>query len=99
MMSRRKFLRVMAGAGVGGATVKLWTSDTSFPCSCRVRSVRIPAPAGWSGKTALFITDVHYGYLFDPADAVVLNAMARRHRPDVVFMGGDLAHTPATNLA
>jgi predicted MPP superfamily phosphohydrolase len=99
MISRRKFIGGLLGAGLGGpGLLKLWTSETPFSEACHVRSVKIPAPAGWSGKTALFLTDIHYGYFFGPAETTLLNAITNQHKPDLVFMGGDLAQTPKTDL-
>jgi len=98
MITRRHFLHLLLGAGVGGAALEAWTHDTPFPRACRVHAATIPAPAGWAGKKALFITDVHYGNLFGPAEAAALTAMVRREAPDLVLMGGDLAHTPRMDL-
>lgn len=99
MMTRRKFLGAMLVAGAGGGSVKFWARETVFPGCCTLRSARISAPAGWPGKTALFITDIHYGNLFGPPETVALNALAARCKPDLILMGGDLAQTPATDLA
>ena len=99
MISRRQFLRALGAFGLGGAALDLWSDQTPFPGTCRVRSVRVPAPAGWSARTALFITDVHYTNRFGRDDAAALNALVRSRHPDAVLMGGDLAQTPATDLA
>jgi predicted MPP superfamily phosphohydrolase len=100
MISRRKFIGGLLGAGLGGpALLKLWTSETPFPEACRVRSVKVPAPAGWAGKTALFLTDIHYGYFFGPAETTLLNKIVGKHKPDLILMGGDLAQTPKTDLS
>ena len=99
MISRRRFLQTLLGAGLGGAACDLLTRDTPFPRSCRTRAVTIAAPAGWAARRALFVTDIHYGNLFGPAEAAALTAMIRRERPDLVLMGGDLAQTPETDLA
>lgn len=86
------------GASAGGSALKLWASDQPFPEACSVRRVQIAAPTGWIGKTALFLTDIHYNNYFGEAEAAALNRIVRRHAPDVVLMGGDLAHTPHTDL-
>jgi predicted MPP superfamily phosphohydrolase len=100
MISRRKFIGGMLGAGLGGpGLMELWASETPFSGACGVHSVKVPAPAGWAGKTALFLTDIHYGYFFGPAEAAVLNDIVNKHRPDLVFMGGDLAQAPKTDLS
>jgi len=100
MISRRKFIGGMLGAGLGGPVLlKLWASDNLFPDACQVHSVRVPAPAGWAGKTALFLTDIHYGYCFGPAETALLNKIVVKHRPDLVLMGGDMAQTPTTDLS
>lgn len=99
MISRRKFIYGLVGVGVSGPAFKIWASDTPFPEACRSHRVRIPAPAGWAGKTALFITDIHYDNFFGPDEAGALNAIVRRHAPDLVLMGGDLAQTPNTDLS
>ena len=99
MISRRKFLGAMFAAGAGGATLHLWAKETLFPAFCTVLSMKVPAPAGWRGKTALFITDIHYGNVFGPKEASALNAIAVKYRPDLVLMGGDLAQTPNTDLS
>ncbi len=98
MLTRRKFLFGLAAAGAGGIAFKLKEDDTLFPSKCGVRSVRIAAPAGWAGKTALFLSDLHFGHYFGPADAASLNRLVRQHAPDLVLMGGDLADTPETPL-
>jgi uncharacterized protein len=100
MISRRKFIGGLLGAGLGGPVLRqLWASETPFPEACRVRSVKVPAPAGWAGKTALFLTDIHYGYYFGPAEATLLNEIVNKHKPDLVLMGGDLAQAPKTDLS
>jgi len=100
MISRRKFIGGLLGAGLGGPVLlKLWASQTPFPKACRVHSIKIRAPAGWTGKTALFLTDIHYGYSFGPAETILLNGIVNKHKPDLVFMGGDLAQTPKTDLS
>jgi predicted MPP superfamily phosphohydrolase len=100
MISRRKFIGGMLGAGLGGPVLlQLWANETPFPGACGVHSVKVPAPAGWVGKTALFVTDVHYGYFFGSAEAALLNEIVNKHRPDLVLMGGDLAQTPKTDLS
>ncbi|HXA13872.1 MAG TPA: metallophosphoesterase [Opitutaceae bacterium] len=100
MITRRKFIGGMLGAGLGGPVLlKLWANETPFPDACRVLSIKIPAPAGWAGKTALFVTDIHYGYFFGPTETALLNKIVVNHRPDMVLMGGDLAQAPTTDLA
>jgi predicted MPP superfamily phosphohydrolase len=100
MISRRKFIGGMFGAGLSGSVLlKLGVRDTPFPDICHVHSVKIPAPAGWIGKTVLFLTDIHYGFYFGPPEAARLTAIVRRHRPSLILMGGDLAQTPETDLA
>jgi predicted MPP superfamily phosphohydrolase len=100
MISRRKFIGGLLGAGLGGPVLmKLWANETPFSAACDVRSVKMPAPAGWAGKTALFITDIHYGYFFGPAETTLLNKIVGQHKPDLVLMGGDLAQTPKTDLS
>ena len=100
MISRRKFIGGLLGAGLGGpGLLKLWASETPFPKACTVHSVKVSAPAGWVGKTALFLTDIHYGYFFGPAEATLLNEMVNEHKPDLVLLGGDLAQTPNTDLS
>ncbi len=100
MISRRKFIGGLLGAGLGGPVVmKLWASETPFSAACRVHSIKIPASAGWAGKTALFLTDIHYGYFFGPAETTLLNKIVNKHKPDLIFMGGDLAQTPKTDLS
>jgi uncharacterized protein len=99
MITRRRFLCTLLGAGLGGAAWDFRTHETPFPSACRVRTTTVPAPAGWSGKTALFVTDIHYGNLFGPPEAAALNALVRRAAPAVVLLGGDLANTPRTDLA
>jgi predicted MPP superfamily phosphohydrolase len=98
MISRRKFICTLIGAGLGGSALDLWSNDTPFPDACGIRAVRVQAPAGWAGKKALFVTDVHYGNFFGGSEAEALNAIVRRERPDAVLMGGDLAQTPDTAL-
>ncbi len=98
MISRRQFLRALGAFGLAGAALDLRSDLTPFPATCCVRPVQVPAPAGWSGRTALFISDIHYTHRFGPDDAVALNAMVRARTPDVVIMGGDLAQTPDTDL-
>jgi predicted MPP superfamily phosphohydrolase len=100
MISRRKFIGGLLGAGLGGPVLlKLWANETPFPEACGVRSVKIPTPGGWAGKTALFVTDIHYGYFFGPAETTALNRMVIKQKPDLVLMGGDLAQTPRTDLS
>jgi predicted MPP superfamily phosphohydrolase len=100
MISRRKFIGGMLGAGIGGPVLlRLWAGETLFPEGCRLTSIAIPAPAGWAGKRALFVSDVHFGYYFGAKAATSLNNIVRRHNPDLVLMGGDLAQTPKTNLS
>ncbi|MDE3083887.1 MAG: metallophosphoesterase [Verrucomicrobiota bacterium] len=99
MISRRNFICSLLGAGLGGTTLKLWSSDTPFPEACALRSLKIPGPAEWAGKVALFVTDVHYKNYFGPPEAAVLNEIVRRHKPDLVLMGGDLAQTPGTDIS
>jgi hypothetical protein len=98
LMSRRHFLRTLAGTGVAAAGVTLWTEVSSFPSTCVVRPVPLPAPAGWAGKTILFITDLHYGHYFGPEETKALSARVQTERPDLVLMGGDLAHHPQMDL-
>lgn len=98
MISRRKFIRTLLGAGVAGAGLELWSECAVFPDTCIVRPVRIPAPAGWAGKTALFVTDLHYGHFFGPEETAALSARMRAQRPDLVLMGGDLAHRPDADI-
>jgi predicted MPP superfamily phosphohydrolase len=100
MISRRKFIGGLLGASLGGpGLLELWASETPFSKACAIRSVKIPAPAGWTGKTALFLTDIHYGYFFDSAETTVLNEIISKHKPDLIFMGGDLAQSPKTDLS
>ncbi|HZT23149.1 MAG TPA: metallophosphoesterase, partial [Verrucomicrobiae bacterium] len=89
----------LLGAGAGGAALKFGARETNFPAFCTLPSFSLPAPAGWQGKTALFITDVHYGNFFGPKEARALNTMVARLQPDLVLMGGDLAQTPQTDLS
>src|SRR5947209_5662417 len=98
MLTRRQFIGSLATAGLGGAGLKLWADDTPFPEACAMRSVRIAAPAGWVGKSALFLSDIHYDNFFGPAEAAALNRLVRQQAPDVVLMGGDLAQTAYTSL-
>jgi predicted MPP superfamily phosphohydrolase len=98
MLSRRKFLGTLVGAGVGACGVELWRGSTPFPEACTLSSIRVPAPAGWAGKTAVFVTDVHYGNAFGPSEARLLGKRVRALRPALVLMGGDLAQTPTTDL-
>jgi hypothetical protein len=98
MLSRRKFLYGLAAAGFGGAAFDLRRNDTPFPKACAVRPVPVAAPAGWAGKTALFLSDIHFGNFFGPAETAALNHLVGQHAPDVVLMGGDFAHTPTTPL-
>jgi hypothetical protein len=99
MISRRKFIRTLVGAGTAGAGLKLWADIAVFPDTCVLRSIRIPAPSGWAGKTAIFVTDLHYGHFFGPKDTAALSARVRAQRPDLVLMGGDLAHHADLDLA
>jgi uncharacterized protein len=100
MISRRKFIGGLLGAGLGGpGLIKLWADETPFSEACGIRSVKIPAPSSWAGKTALFLTDIHYGYFFGPAEATLLNKIISKHKPDLILMGGDLAQTPKTDLS
>ena len=98
MITRRNFIRGLVGAGLAGATVRLWGDTDVFPEGCVVRRVTVPAPAGWRGKTALFITDVHFNHGFGAAETRVLSDMVRTRCADLVLMGGDFAHTPDTDL-
>jgi uncharacterized protein len=99
MISRRQFITgTIAGAGCGAAAT-LWSEDTPFPDACALRRVRLAGPAGWSGRRIAFVTDVHYGFHFGPAEAGVLSARVRALRPHAVALGGDLAETPETDLA
>ncbi|HWA07868.1 MAG TPA: metallophosphoesterase [Opitutaceae bacterium] len=98
-ISRRNFIRTLAGAGVAGAGAKLWADTSLFPDTCVVRPFRVPAPAGWAGKTALFVTDLHYGHFFGPEESAALNERVRAENPDLVLMGGDLAHRPDMDIA
>lgn len=98
MITRRKFIGGLAAAGVGGTLFDVWSRDTPFPEACAVRTFPIPSPAGCVGKTALFVSDIHYDNYFGPAEAAALNRIVQQHAPDLVLMGGDLAETPQTNL-
>ncbi len=99
MISRRKFLFALAGAGVGGVGSELWAGNEPFHRQCALRTESIPAPAGWRGRTVLFVSDVHYGSFFGPSEAAALAQIVRAQRPDLVLLGGDLAQTPDTDLA
>jgi len=99
MITRRNFLAGMLGAGLAGAGGKLWAMDTPFPDACVIVRHRLAGPAGWAGRRIAFVTDVHYGNYFGPADAAALNRLVRAQRPYLVAMGGDLAQTPDTDLA
>lgn len=98
--SRRQFLAGagVLGAGVAGGAHHLWSRDLPFPAACAVRRVRVPGPAGWAGKCLLFVSDIHYGNYFGPAEAGALNALVQAERPDGVLLGGDLAEKPETEL-
>jgi len=98
MISRRKFLGLL-GAGATAASLGVWTRGEIFPSGCCIRPEKIPGPSGWAGKTALFLTDVHHGFCFGPAEAAALCAMVRGQRPDIVLMGGDLAEGPGLDLS
>ena len=89
----------LLGAGLGASALDLWGSDTPFHDRCDVRVARIPGPAGWGGRKIVFVTDIHYGNHFGPTETGALNALIRREKPDLVLLGGDLAQTPATDLA
>jgi hypothetical protein len=98
MLSRRKFVALLAGAAVGGVTAPVWGAITPFPDACRVPRFCYAGPPGWAGKRMLFVTDIHYGNFFGPAEATALNTLVRRQRPALVALGGDLAQTPETDL-
>lgn len=98
MTTRRKFILTLAGAGLGGTALRWWAGNTPFPGACVQRTLRVPAPAGWVGKRAIFITDVHHGFCFGPTEAAALAQLVRAQAPELVFMGGDLAQTPGTDL-
>jgi uncharacterized protein len=76
----------------------LWRRNLPFPKACAIRRERVPAPAGWAGKCLLFISDIHYGNFFGPAETASLNTLVRAEQPDGVLLGGDLAEEPKTDL-
>jgi len=96
--SRRKFLGTLAGAAAGAVAAGALAQDGRFPSGCRLRRATIAGPAGWVGKRAVFLTDLHFGNYFGAEDAARLQALVRAQKPDLVLMGGDLADTPQTNL-
>jgi predicted MPP superfamily phosphohydrolase len=98
MITRRRFIAGTVGAGLAGAAAQLWAADTPFPDACVTVTRRLAGPAGWAGRRIVFLTDIHYGNYFGPADAAALNGLVRTLRPDLVAMGGDLAQTPDTDL-
>lgn len=98
MITRRKFVLTLAGAGLGGTALGWWAGNTPFPRACALRRLNVPGPAGWVGRRAIFVTDVHYGFAFGPDEAAALNRLVRAQTPDLIFMGGDLAQTPGTDL-
>lgn len=99
MISRRKFIYSLAGAAVSGFAWDSFANRTLFPEACKISTVTVGGPAGWVGKTALFISDIHFNHRFGTEDTDVLVQMAKAENPDVIFMGGDLAHTLRTDLS
>ncbi len=88
----------MMGAGLSGSALDMLDRITPFPEACATRVATIPGPAGWVGRTLVFVTDVHYGRYFGPSDAERLCRAVADKKPDAIVLGGDLADAPDTDL-
>ena len=63
-----------------------------------IQKASVAGPAAWAGKTVLFLSDIHYGNFFGPKEAKALQAEVAAQKPDFIILGGDLGHTPQTDL-
>jgi uncharacterized protein len=76
--------------GIAGITSLYGFINASVVRVTRI-TVHIPdLPAPWKGKTALWVSDTHWGHVRNFRFAEGLAARIRSLHPDVVFLGGDL---------
>jgi predicted MPP superfamily phosphohydrolase len=53
--------------------------------------VRVPGlPPQWKGRTAVWVSDLHLGHVWNYGFSQKIAAMIRNLKPDIVFVGGDL---------
>jgi predicted MPP superfamily phosphohydrolase len=97
-LSRRKFVASLVTAGVGSAALGTVAYGNCFPEVCMIAKLTVAGPASWTGKSALFLSDIHYGNFFGPKEAKALQAEVAKQKPDLIILGGDLGHTPSTDL-
>lgn len=79
-------LLAMAGLAIG------WWSRYVHPFHIRLAQVIMPVPrrhAHLDGLTIAFVTDLHIGPHFHPADLAPAIDLLRRVRPDLLVLGGD----------
>jgi predicted MPP superfamily phosphohydrolase len=54
-------------------------------------SLQLPGlPSQWKGKTAVWVSDTHFGQVRNYGFAQQIAAMVKNLNPDIVFIGGDL---------
>ena len=87
-LDRRIFIIVLIGIALMASLYGFMNAGI-----IRIKTVSLPLPnlpGAWKGKTAVWITDTHFGQVRNYRFAQRLANMIQDLRPDIVLIGGDL---------
>jgi hypothetical protein len=97
MISRRSFLKISGGVGLGALAAGGYALGTVTTSALKLQrvDVTIPTlPTVFDGYTIGFVSDMHLGY-YVPTDIIAASAdLLRPHRCDLVALGGDYIWHP-----
>ncbi|MCL5666153.1 MAG: metallophosphoesterase [Patescibacteria group bacterium] len=66
----------------------------------RIKTIEITLPnlpPSWQGKTAVWVSDMHYGQIWNAGTAQKTANAVKNLKPDIVFLGGDFFDGTAAN--
>lgn len=91
--------RYIAAAMFGGAfAVSAYGLVNAAATRVRRITVKLPnLPEAWRGRVAALVSDLHLGHVRNLSFVRGIVSLLRRHRPDVVFIAGDLYDGTAVN--
>lgn len=82
----------------GAVAASIWGVYRSFHSTTVRYSITLPhLPDSWHGRTAVMVSDVHFGPVRGEGTARKLAAQINDLTPDIVFLPGDLFDGPACN--